>query len=406
MSDGFEAVQVSEHVFWVGAIDWNIRDFHGYSTLRGSTYNAYLVRGEKLALVDTVKRAFAPEMLARIRSVVGAARIDSLILNHAEVDHSGSLPEAIAALQPEQVFASKVGVGALQDHFHLAREITGVADGSTLDLGGVTLTFLDAKMLHWPESMFTYVAEDKTLLPNDAFGMHLASGERFADQLPESVLEEEAGKYFANILTPFTPLILKQLERVKALGVPIDTIAPSHGPVWRKPGWIVERYARWSVGEATDRVVVVYDTMWGSTEKMALGIAQGLISEGVPVQVMSLKANDRSQVVAQLLGAGAVVVGSPTLNNNVFPTIADLLVYMRGLRPKKVLGAAFGSYGWSGEAHKQIAEALTGMKLELVGEPLGMKYVPDAAKVEQCIAFGRQIAAAVRGKLAQGSAGG
>ncbi len=213
-------------------------------------------------------------------------------------------------------------------------------------------------MLHWPDSMATYVAADKVLLSNDAFGMHLASGERFADQIPEHILEEEAGKYFANILTPFTPLILKLLERVKGLGIEIDTIAPSHGPVWRNPGWIMDRYARWASGEAGDKIVVVYDTMWGSTEKLALAIAQGLISEGVPTKVMSLRANDRSQVVAELLGAGAVVIGSPTLNNNLFPTVADLLVYLKGLKLKNLLAAAFGSYGWSGEAPKQIAETL------------------------------------------------
>ncbi len=397
----FEAVQISEHVYWVGAIDWNIRDFHGYSTRRGTTYNAYLVTGEKVALVDTVKRPFAEEMLARVASVVAPERVDYLISNHAEPDHSGSLPEAIAATCPEQVFASTPGVGALRDHFHLGLEITGVAEGSTLDLGGVTLRFLEARMLHWPESMFTYVAEDRALLSNDAFGMHLASSERDADELPEWMLEEEARKYFANILTPFSPLILKQLEKVKALGLPIDLIAPSHGPIWRHPGWIVERYARWSAGEVSEKVVIVYDTMWGSTEKMALAIAEGLTTEGVSCQVMSLKANDRSEVVAAAFGAAALVVGSPTLNNHLFPTVADLLTYVRGLRLRKLLGAAFGSYGWSGEAPKQIAEALREMKLDLAGEALSLKYVPEEEGLAQCVAFGRQLAAQVRERAAR-----
>jgi len=398
MNGSLEAVRVSNHVYWVGAIDWNVRDFHGYSTRRGSTYNAYLVVGDRIALVDTVKRPFLGEMLARVSSVLPPDRIDYVVCNHAEMDHSGSLPEVLAAVGPEQALASKAGVSALQEHFHLDRALAAVSDLGTLDLSGVTLTFVEARMLHWPDSMLTYVAEDKLLLSNDAFGMHLASGERFADQIPEHLLEEEARRYFANILTPFTPLILKLLERVKGLGIPIDTIAPSHGPVWRNPGWIVERYARWSAGEATGKAVVVYDTMWGSTEKLALAIAEGLIAEGVPTKVMSLKANDRSDVVAELMGASAVAIGSPTLNNNVFPTVADLLVYLKGLRPRKLVGAAFGSYGWSGEAPKQIAEALGEMKVEVVGEPLTSKYVPEREALARGVAFGREIAAAVKQK--------
>lgn len=389
------AVQVSEHVFWVGAIDWDLRDFHGYSTERGSTYNAYLVRGEKTALVDTVKAAFVGEMLARIASIMPPEQVDYIVSNHAEMDHSGALPEAMARLRPERVIASSSGVSALRDHFHLDREITPVKDLESLDLGGVTLTFVEAKMLHWPDSMLTYVAEDKTLLSNDAFGMHLASSERFSDELPEWLLDYEARKYYANILMPLSPLIAKALARVAELGVPIDVIAPSHGPVWRDPGAILTRYSTWAAGTKSRKAVIAYDTMWGSTAKLARALAEGLMEKGVSVKVMPLKVNHRSDVALELLDAAAFLVGSPTLNNNLLPQVSDLLTYARGLKPRGLVGAAFGSFGWSGESVKQVAEALASMKVELVGEPLSVKYVPEAEALRRAKELGRQVADAI-----------
>ncbi len=394
--DGRQAIKISDHVYWVGAIDWGIRDFHGYATRRGSTYNAYLIMGEKIALVDTVKRPFMPELLARVASVVDPGRIDWIIANHAEMDHSGGLPEAVRAIQPEKVFASTNGVGALCSHFDCGHEITAVKDGESLRLGDLTLSFVEARMLHWPDSMATYLVEDKVLLSNDAFGMHLASGERFADQLPESVLDEEAARYYANILMPLSPLVAKLLEKVQQLGIEIRTVAPSHGPVWREPSRIVSHYASWSAGETSEKAVIVYDTMWGSTERMALAIAEGLIAEGVSVKPMPLKANHRSDVAAEMLDARALVIGSPTLNNNLFPTVADVLTYLKGLKPRNLVGAAFGSYGWSGEAPKQLAETLSAMKVELVGDPITTKYVPDGDVLQQCTALGRRLAAKVK----------
>ncbi|MCJ7652873.1 MAG: FprA family A-type flavoprotein, partial [Actinobacteria bacterium] len=234
MSGPFEAVKISDHVFWVGAIDWGIRDFHGYSTFRGSTYNAYLVVADDVILIDTVKAPFKEELLSRVSTVTAPSNIRYIISNHSEMDHSGCLPQVIAEVKPEKVFASPMGVKALEAHFHMGREITAVKDGDSLSLGGIDLSFLETRMLHWPDSMVTYFAEDKLLFSQDGFGMHLAAGERFADEIEESVMIEEGSKYFANILTPYAQLVTKLLERIGGLGIQIETICPDHGPIWRK----------------------------------------------------------------------------------------------------------------------------------------------------------------------------
>ncbi|MFB3883296.1 MAG: FprA family A-type flavoprotein [Armatimonadota bacterium] len=389
---GFRAVKVSDRVWWVGAIDWGVRDFHGYATQRGSTYNAYLILADKIALVDTVKAPFTRELLARVASVIAPGRIDYIISNHAEMDHSGGLPEVIAAVKPEKVFASVAGVKALEEHFHLGREIAAVKDGETLSLGNATLHFVEARMLHWPDSMMTYLAEDRVVLSNDAFGMHLASSERFADELDGAVLEYEAAKYYANILLPLSPLVAKLLEKVGKLNISIDAIAPSHGPVWRRdPGQVVQWYAAWANGTARKKAVIAYDTMWQSTAAMAQAIADGLAGAGVEVKVAPLRQSHRSDVAAELMGAGALVVGSPTLNNGVFPTVADLLSYLKGLKPRSLVGGGFGSYGWSGEAVGQIEAALKEMKVEVTGEGVRVRYVPDAEALARCAAYGREL---------------
>ena len=393
MAGPFEAVKVSDHVYWVGAIDWGIKDFHGYTTKRGSTYNAYLIMADDVILIDTVKAPFKQELLSRVASVTDPGNIRYIISNHSEMDHSGSLPAVIDTVKPEKVFASTMGVKALGAHFHMDRDIVAVKDGDMLKLGGLSLTFLETRMLHWPDSMVTYVADDKLLFSQDGFGMHLATSERFADEIPERKILEEGSKYYANILLPYSNLVTKLLSRVGDLGVEIDVLCPDHGPIWRQdPGKIIGLWGEWAAQKPTEKAVIVYDSMWGSTDLMGRAIGEAMQAEGVHVEVMSLKTCDRSEIVTQVLDAGALLVGTPTINNGMFPTVADILTYLKGLKPRNLVGAAFGSYGWSGEGAKQVGEVLSDMKVEVVQEPFAVNYVPDEEALAGCRALGTAVA--------------
>jgi len=400
MKDTFKAVRVTEDVWWVGAIDWNVRDFHGYRTARGSTYNAYLVLADKVTLIDTVKAPFREEMMARIASVVDPGKIEYIVSNHSEMDHSGSLPQVIAAVNPKKVFASAVGAKTLGELFPMPGEITPVKDGETLSLGNRTITFLETRMLHWPDSMFSYLNEEQLLFSQDAFGMHYASLERFADECDPAILAYEAATYYANIILPFSPLVLKLIEKVSAAKLSFKIIAPDHGPIWRKEtGGIIDSYAKWAAQKPEARAVVVYATMWHSTEMMARAVSEGLAAGGLRVKVMSMDEVHRSDVAYELLGAGALAIGSPTLNNHILPNIADILTYLKGLKPKNIIAAAFGSYGWSGEAVKEIEEILAEMKLEKAGEGIRIKNVPDAAALARCYELGKGMGGQVLSRL-------
>lgn len=397
MKEPFKAVKVSDHVYWVGAIDWNIRDFHGYSTEHGSTYNAYLILADKITLIDTVKAPFKNELLSRISSVVDPGKIDYIISNHSEMDHTGSLPEVVEAIKPEKVFASVMGVKALSGHFHPGLEVVPVKDGEKLSLGNLNLSFVETRMIHWPDSMFTYLAEDGVLFSNDAFGMHLASSKRFDDEVTD--WEYEARKYFANILLPYSALVAKLLEKVDKLGLAIKTIAPDHGLIWRgDTRTILELYAGWAAQKPTKKAVIAFDTMWQGTAMMARAIGEGLIAGGINTRVMPLGPNNRSNIATEVLDAGALLVGSPTLNNNMLPTVADLLTYLKGLKPQNLIGAAFGSYGWSGEAVGQVKDVLAEMKVDLVGENIRVQYVPDENVLAQCYSLGALVAEKLAGK--------
>jgi len=385
----FPAVKISDHVYWVGAIDWTIRDFHGYRTGQGSTYNAYLVLADTVTLIDTVKKPFCEEMLARVASVIDPARIDCIVSNHSEMDHSGGLPEVIAAVKPERVYASAMGKKTLDDHFGIGDLIHVVKSGDSIDLGSMTLEFLETRMLHWPDSMFTYCVEEKVLFSQDAFGMHLATAERFADEIEPSILEYEAATYYANILLPYSNLISKLAETLSQSPWKPEIIAPDHGPVWRKDlDTIIGHYTDWALQRPSRKAVIVYDTMWHSTERMARAIAEGTASRGVDVKIMPASAVHRSDVAYEILDAGALLAGSPTLNNNLFPSMADVLTYLKGLKPQNLIGAAFGSYGWSGESVKQIEEVLTAMKVSLVGESIACLYAPDQEMLDRCFCLG------------------
>jgi flavorubredoxin len=394
---GFEAVRISEQVWWVGAIDWSVRDFHGYSTPRGTTYNAYLVTGEPPVLVDTVKAPFFAEMMARIGSVLDPKSIRVIISNHSEPDHAGCLPETVAAVKPDKVYASVMGVKDLHDQHLDPVGITTVKDGESLKLGGLTFTFLETRMLHWPDSMVSYLHEDELVFSQDGFGMHLASSYRFADECDPAVMEYEARKYFANILLPYAPLVTRLLQRISQLGISIKTIAPDHGPVWRRDlGTLLNWWAKWAEQKPGNRAVVVYDTMWQSTALMARAIADGLASGGTRVSMVPMQGSTRADLMTELLGAGALLVGSPTINNGLFPSLADALTYARGLKPKNLIGAAFGSYGWSGEGATQAEEYLKAMGVELVAPALKVKFVPDAAALARCRELGSAVAARLK----------
>ena len=389
---------LADNIYWVGAVDWNLRDFHDFYTKRGSTYNAYLIRDDKTALVDTVKHTFSDVLLRNIREITDPEKIDYIIVNHVEMDHSSSLPIVAKEAKNAVIVASERGKDAIIEHYGAGFNIKTVKTGEELKLGARTLKFFEAPMLHWPDSMFTYVVEDKILMSSDAFGEHLATSGRFDDEVDEHVLMEEVTTYFANILMPFEPLIVRKIQELTQQNVVCNMIAPSHGVIWRKdPSKIVKAYLNWSTGTAAKKkVVIVYDTMWGSTDKMARAMAEGAISEGVEVKLLKLRASDNSQAVTEILEAKAVLVGSPTLNNGIFPTLGYFLTYVAGLKPKDKLWSFFGSFGWGGGAVRSMIEIARKAGFEVHGPGLEVKYVPDGEDLKKCFELGKQIAIEIK----------
>ena len=387
-----EKVELKKGIYWVGAIDWNIRDFHGYSTPYGTTYNAYLILGEKNVLVDTVKAPFYLEMLGRISEIIDPSKIDVIVSNHVEMDHSGSLTQMVERIGNPTVITSERGQKGLTKHYKKPMNFKTMKSGETFSIGHRTLTFVEAPMLHWPDSMFTYVKEDQILLPNDAFGQHVASCQRFEDEVGDDVMKH-AAKYYANILWPLASLILKKVDEVVKMGIPIDMIGPSHGFIWRKnPGRIIQAYVDWSQGKAGNKILVVYDTMWGSTEAIAKAILKGLIEEGAEARLLHLRSNHRSDIVEEMLDAKGILLGSPTLNNGMFPTMGDFLTYMRGLKPKGKVFGLFGSHGWGGGAVKEMRKALEQEKFEIWEKELSVQFIPDLEEEKSAIQFGREFA--------------
>ena len=391
------SVEIAEDIYDVGVIDWNIRDFHGYSTYRGTSYNAFLIIDDKVALIDTVKKEFSDQLLENIAKIVDPKKIDYVISNHTEMDHSGGLPRVMHKIgEDKPLYCSKMGLKNLSQHFSQKWNYHGIANGEVLSLGKRTLTFLETRMLHWPDSMFTYLKEDKILFSSDAFGQHYAGHEKFDDQIGDSIMPH-AKKYFANILLLYSPLILKLLESVTELGLEIDMICPDHGIIWRKdPAIIINAYAKWSSQKPEKKAVVVYDTMWHSTETMAEAIVQGIVDEGVIARPIHIRSSHRSEIMTEVLDAAAVIVGSPTLNNQLFPTVSDFLTYMKGLKPKNKIGAAFGSYGWSGESVNLINQELEAMKFDIIDPGIKIQYVPDQDGKDTCFELGRKIGKAIK----------
>ncbi len=369
-------VKISEKVYWVGGIDWKLRNFHGYLTQRGTTYNAYLILDDRITLIDTVKHHLMPEMLRNISKLIDPSRIEIIVSNHVEMDHSAGIPQILKIAPKAKVYASNNGVIGLKKHYGDKVNAIAVKPGEDLQLGQYSLSFVPTPMVHWPDNMLTYLPEKKILFSNDAFGQHIASVERFDDEIDSSVLMYEAEKYYANIVLPYGAQVQKALKI--AAGLDIEMIAPSHGIIFRKDlAGIIGRYQKWSSRENEEKAVVIYDTMWGSTEKMAHAIAQGFSDAGKSVSIFNTGIDHISDVMVEVLSAKYICIGSPTLNNNILPSVAAFLTYLKGLAPKGKIGIAFGSYGWGGQSPAIIHKELEGAKFTMPVEPFKVNYIPS-----------------------------
>jgi len=381
---------IKPDIFWVGGIDWNLRNFHGYITQHGTTYNSYLIKDKHITLVDTVKHYLYDEMIERIKQVTDPKNIEYIISNHVEMDHSGSLPKLMELIPNAQIITSPNGLKGLKRHYKKDWDFKVVKTNDTLNIGKKTLQFVHIPMVHWPDSMVTYIADDKLLLPNDAFGQHIASTQRFDDEIDKSFLFDEAAKYYANIVMPYGGQVQKALDAISSLD--IDMIAPSHGLIWRSliPD-IVNKYNQWSTYKSDDNALIIYDSMWGSTEKIAQALLQGLLEAGVPVSLKNLSINNRSDIITEVLNSKLILIGSPTLNNNMLPSMGGFLTYLKGLKPLKKIGFVFGSYGWGGQAVGQMEEIIKGLKWDLPFESINLNYIPDKDELKKVEKTGKKI---------------
>jgi len=380
-------LELMKDVYYVGYVDFEMRNFHGYSTHRGSSYNAYIVKsGDKTVLIDTVKRPYFEYFLDKIKHICDPAEIDYLIMDHIEMDHSGSFPLILKHLPNAEIIASVRGVDVLKRYFHqeidaeVFDRIRAVKNGDTLDIGnGKKFTFVPIPMIHWPDSMVAFMIDDNgknILFSSDAFGQHIATTMRWDDENDMCEIMEEAEKYYANILLHLSGLIAKTLPVVGAL--PIDVVCTAHGVCWRKNiPEILEKYRKWSTGEIEGKsVLIVYDTMWESTAKIAKALTKEIRHRGIPVKRFRLTQSDYSDIITEAMKAKAILVGSPTLNNGLFPSVAEYLCYQRGLKPMNKVGLAFGSYGWSGQAPQEIAEQMKAAGIDVMDEMIKIKFVP------------------------------
>lgn len=389
MKSFYNAEKISDNVWWVGAVDWSVRNFHGYLTERGTTYNAFLVIDEKVTLIDTVKTGFFDEMMERISTVIEPEKIDYIVSNHAEPDHSGSLPQAINAIKPEKVFASAMGAKTLKAYYGIDVEVAP----ASLSLGTGNLSFVETKMLHWPDSMISFYDRDGVLFSQDAFGQHLAGSKLWADEYQAETLEHEMSKYYANIINAQSAKVLALLDALPGLNLPLQIIAPDHGPLFRKDfGDVFAAYRRYAEQKPQAQAVVVFATMWHATEALARAFADGVRSSGVPVELIDLAVSERSAVMTAVAKSGLVAFGAPTMNNQVFPAMADVLTYIKGLKPLNKIGFAFGSCGWSGEGAKQIAAELENMKIEQPIAFIQSKYMPTREELLKAFDAGASLA--------------
>lgn len=391
-------VEIKPDIYWTGAIDWAIRDFHGYVTPDGTTYNNYLIMDEEITLVDTVKDNFAWVTINNIKHLTGLSKIKNIIINHIEPDHASGLEKIMSLVPDAAIYISEKGKKGLDRSFDTSKwNFNVVKTGDTLNIGKYNLLFLETPMLHWPDSMMTYVKEAKLLISQDAFGQHIATASRFDDEFTEcssmAKLDDAVVEYYANILMPFGTLIKNKISDVQNLGLELDMIAPDHGVIWRKGvNEVIQRYLDLAGGKTDLSVSIIYDTMWNSTERMTLPIMQGIKDEGVDCNVIKLRATPMSVAIKEFWKSRGSLIGSPTLNNMLYPSVAEFLYHLRGLRPKNRIAGAFGSYGWGGGAVKEAYEELNKMKLKVYEPGVQVLYKPSMEDESICYEFGREFA--------------
>ena len=390
--------KIKNNVYWVGKTDWELRKFHGneYSTNRGSTYNSYLIREEKNVLIDTVWMPFSKEFVENLSKEIDLEKIDYVIANHAEIDHSGSLPELMERIPDTPIYCTANGVKSLKGHYHKDWNFKVVKTGDTLDLGnGKQLIFVEMRMLHWPDSMACYLTGDNILFSNDAFGQHYATEYMYNDLVDQDELFTECIKYYANILTPFSAFVDKKIKEVLALNIPIDIIATSHGVIWRdNPTQIVEKYLTWANDYQENQITILYDTMWDGTKRMAEAIVKGIleIDKKVNVKLYNIAKSDKNDLITEIFKSRIILVGSPTIGGGILSGVAEILEMIKGMRFKNKKAASFGCYGWSGESIKVIKEHLEKSGFSVINDGIRALWNPDDESLEKCVEFGREIA--------------
>ena len=391
-------IEIKKNIYWIGIKDWELREFHGreYSTHRGSSYNSYLIKDEKTVLVDTVWNPYKEEFAEKLERDVGIRNIDAIVINHVEPDHSGSLSEIMSKYPDIPIYCTSKGADAIKGHFHKDWNYNIVKTGDSVKIGEYELVFVEMPMLHWPDSMLTYVKGANLVLSNDAFGQHYSPAGMFNDEVDNCELYQEAIKYYANILTPFNALVKKKIEQIREMNLPIDMIAPSHGVIWRdNPMQIVDKYYEWSQDYNEDFIVIIYDTMYNATKSMAESISKGLANKNVKSILFNSANTDQSDLITQLFKAKGVIMGSCTVNNTVLRSVAGLLDQIKGLKLKNKAAASFGSYGWSGGAASKISRELGEAGMRIVQDPIQIKYRPTAEELRQCVIFGETFAESI-----------
>ncbi len=388
------SLNVKNNIHWVGKIDWELRKFHGdeYSTHKGSSYNSYLIKEEKIALFDTVWGPFAKEYVDNLAKEIDLNKIDYIIASHAENDHSGALPELMRHIPDVPIYCTKNGVKSLKGLYHQDWNFQVVKTGDKLSLGSKELIFIEAPMLHWPDSMFAYLTEDAVLFSNDGFGQHYASEQMFNDCVDQNDLFQECIKYYANILTPFSPMVIRKIKEILGFNLPLDMICTSHGIIWRdNPAQIVEKYLEWADNYQENQITLLYDTMWDSTRIMAEQIAMGIrdADNAVTVKLYNLAKTDKNDVITEVFKSKAILMGSPTVNNGILVSVAALLEEIKGLKFKNKNAGAFGSYGWSGEAVKIVSQRLSDSGFNVVDEGLRLTWSPDEESKKICRDYGK-----------------